>query len=219
MTGISTSFRNTATEAARLGRNRPSRCRPAPVTSRPIASEERPSASATSCHSFGSGMWVTLRASPITQAQIGIAHHRHRDRAGGALSGRSVMRQHRDAEHIDQRNDGHHRHRGQRQSDIAEQIAGDGERHIGLPARGALEDRGEGRAVDSETREQAAAPGTAATSAVRTATARRRRRRPAPCSGRPSPASGPGAPETTRNRSAVPARATASQAASGFASG
>ena len=56
--------------AARLGRNMPSRCRPAPVTSRPIASEERPSASATSCQSLGSGMWVTLSTSPITQAQI-----------------------------------------------------------------------------------------------------------------------------------------------------
>ena len=57
-------------EAARLGRNRPSRCRPAPVTSRPMASEERPSASATSCQSLGSGMCVTLSASPIAQAQI-----------------------------------------------------------------------------------------------------------------------------------------------------
>ena len=35
-----------------------------------MASEERPSASATSCQSPGSGMWVTLSASPIAQAQI-----------------------------------------------------------------------------------------------------------------------------------------------------
>ena len=70
MTGISTSLRNTAIEAARLGRNMPSRCRPAPVTRRPMASEERPSASATSCQSLGSGIWVTLSASPIAQAQI-----------------------------------------------------------------------------------------------------------------------------------------------------
>ncbi len=35
-----------------------------------MAREERPSASATSCQSLGSGMWVTLSASPIAQAQI-----------------------------------------------------------------------------------------------------------------------------------------------------
>src|SRR6185437_9544651 len=56
--------------AARLGRSRPSRCNPAPVTSRPIASEELPSASATSCQIFGKGRWITLTSSPTAQAQI-----------------------------------------------------------------------------------------------------------------------------------------------------
>ncbi len=68
--GITTSLRTTATLAAKLGRNIPLSCRPAPVTSRPIASEERPSASATSCQIHGSGMCVTLIARPIAQAQI-----------------------------------------------------------------------------------------------------------------------------------------------------
>ena len=35
-----------------------------------MASEERPSASATSCQRLGSGRCVTLSASPIAQAQI-----------------------------------------------------------------------------------------------------------------------------------------------------
>ena len=35
-----------------------------------MPSEERPSASATSCQIFGSGRCVTLTASPIAQAQI-----------------------------------------------------------------------------------------------------------------------------------------------------
>ena len=69
-TGIATSFSTKATLAARLGRKMPSGCRPAPVTSRPIASDEPPSASATSCQSCGSGTCATLMARPITQAQI-----------------------------------------------------------------------------------------------------------------------------------------------------
>ena len=40
------------------------------------------------------------------------------------------MREHRDAEHIDQRNDRDHCDRGQRQPDIAIEVAGDRERHM-----------------------------------------------------------------------------------------
>ena len=61
-----------------------------------MASEERPSASATSCQSFGSGMCVTLSASPIAQAQIrGLRTTVIDDGTGRALFRRSVVGQHR----------------------------------------------------------------------------------------------------------------------------
>ena len=84
----------------------------------------------------------------------GIAHHRHQDGADRLLFGGGVMRQHGNAEDVDQRDDRDHRHRSQRQPGVAVEIDGDRERHIGLPAGGALENRGEGRPVDRASRQQ-----------------------------------------------------------------
>ncbi len=99
----------------------------------------------------------------------GIAHHGHHDGADRLLFGGGVMRQHGNAEDVDQRDDRDHRHRGQRQPGVAVEIDGDRERHIGLPAGGALENRGEGRPVDRAARQQRSqARGIAATSAAAT---------------------------------------------------
>ena len=86
----------------------------------------------------------------------GIAHHGHRDGARRLLFRRGIMRRHGNGEHIDQRDDRDHRHRGQRQPGIAIEISGDRKRDIGLPAGRALEDGGESRAVNGEFREQGA---------------------------------------------------------------
>ena len=68
---------------------------------------------------------------------------------------RGVAHQHPHAQHIEHRRHRHHGDRGEREAEIAEQIAGDRQRHEGLPARRALEQRREGRAVDAElAREQ-----------------------------------------------------------------
>ena len=82
------------------------------------------------------------------------------------------MGEHGDAEYVDQRDDGDHRDRGQRQPEVAKQIAGDGKRHISLPAGRALEVRGEGGAssgrsarhsIDIRSTESSSAPPTPAT--------------------------------------------------------
>ena len=85
-----------------------------------------------------------------------IARHGHDDRTGRALFRRGVVGQHRDTEHVDHRDDGDHRDRCDRQPEIAEQAAGDGERDIGLPAGRALEDRGKGGTVNGGAGEQGA---------------------------------------------------------------
>ena len=66
------------------------------------------------------------------------------------------MGKHRNTEYVDQRDDGDHRDGRQRQPEIAEQAAGDGERDIGLPACRALEHRGKGGTVNGGAGEQGA---------------------------------------------------------------
>jgi hypothetical protein len=109
-----------------------------------------------------------------------IFDHGHDDGANRLPFRRGAMRKHRDAEHIHQRNDCDHRDGGERKAGVAIEVRGDRERHIGLPADGALEHRGEGRAIDGKPQQgQGAGQDTTATSQVPRATARRRRRRPA----------------------------------------
>jgi hypothetical protein len=70
MAGITASFSTTVSIAAPPRRRRPSSFSPAPTTSRPMAREHRPSASANSCSGLGTGKPIRLMARPTMQAQI-----------------------------------------------------------------------------------------------------------------------------------------------------
>ena len=83
-----------------------------------------------------------------------ILHDREQHARQSGVGWRGVAHQHRDAEHVEHRRHRHHRDRGEREAEIAKQVAGERQRHEGLPARRALEQRREGRAVGAEVARQ-----------------------------------------------------------------
>ena len=85
----------------------------------------------------------------------GVLHDHQRNTAPIRARGRCVAREHPHGERIEHGNHRDHRDGSEREAEVAIEIAGDGERHEGLPARRALKQRRERRRAGTEmAREQ-----------------------------------------------------------------